>query len=97
MGLILQLCPVTSTCQGLWLPGADSLAPLPTCDRQNSGPQRHLPPNPRPCGYIIIHGKQDSADVTKDCEMGRVSWTVSVGPELSQGSLEEGSRRSGSE
>lgn len=35
---------------------------------------------PEICEYVILQGKGDIADAIKDCEMGRLSWIINVGP-----------------
>lgn len=33
---------------------------------------------PGTCSYVTLHSKRDSADVTKDAEIGRLSWVIQV-------------------
>lgn len=41
----------------------------------------------RSCDYVILHGKKNFTDVTKDGEMERLFWIVQVLPGQSQLSL----------
>lgn len=41
----------------------------------------------RSCDYVILHGKKNFTDVTKDGEMDRLFWIVQVLPGQSQLSL----------
>lgn len=36
--------------------------------------------NSRSCEYVILHGKKDFTDETKDCEMERLFWIIQVRP-----------------